>query len=65
MRESKVELVLAGHDHIYERGEGGGLKYVITGGAGAPLYRASRPSAGDAAFEAATTSSRSRSTATG
>lgn len=38
MRERKVDLVLAGHDHAYERGEGGGIKYVITGGAGAPLY---------------------------
>ncbi|HEY3815774.1 MAG TPA: metallophosphoesterase [Polyangiaceae bacterium] len=37
----KVDLVLAGHDHIYERGEQGGstpIKYVITGGGGAPLY---------------------------
>jgi predicted phosphodiesterase len=34
-----VDLVLAGHDHIYERGETKGLKYVITGGGGAPLYR--------------------------
>jgi hypothetical protein len=38
MREGKVDLVLAGHDHSYERGAGGGLKYVVTGGAGAPLY---------------------------
>jgi hypothetical protein len=38
LRENKVELVLAGHDHVYERGEGGGVKYVISGGAGAPLY---------------------------
>lgn len=34
----KVELLLAGHDHIYERGEGHGIKYLISGGAGAPLY---------------------------
>jgi MYXO-CTERM domain-containing protein len=33
-----VDLLLAGHDHIYERGEAKGIKYVITGGAGAPLY---------------------------
>ncbi len=38
MRDRKVELVLAGHDHVYERGEGAGLKYMISGGAGAPLY---------------------------
>jgi acid phosphatase type 7 len=33
-----VDVVFAGHDHMYERGEWKGLKYVITGGAGAPLY---------------------------
>ena len=36
----KVDLILGGHDHIYERGEGtGGLKYMLSGGGGAPLYR--------------------------
>jgi hypothetical protein len=34
-----VDLLFAGHDHIYERGESAGLKYVISGGGGAPLYR--------------------------
>jgi hypothetical protein len=34
-----VDLVLSGHDHIYERGQAGPLKYLVTGGAGAPLYR--------------------------
>jgi hypothetical protein len=37
----KVDLLLAGHDHIYERGEHAdspSLKYVISGGGGAPLY---------------------------
>lgn len=38
LANGKVDLVLAGHDHVYERGDGEGLKYVITGGAGAPLY---------------------------
>jgi hypothetical protein len=38
MADRKVDLVLAGHDHAYERGEGHGLKYLVTGGAGAPLY---------------------------
>jgi predicted phosphodiesterase len=33
-----VDVVLAGHDHIYERGEWKELKYVISGGSGAPLY---------------------------
>ncbi len=35
----KVDLLFAGHDHLYERGDGGMLKYVISGGGGAPLYR--------------------------
>jgi predicted phosphodiesterase len=34
-----VDLVVAGHDHIYERGEASGLKYLVSGGGGAPLYR--------------------------
>ena len=34
----KVDLILAGHDHIYERGFASGLRYVISGGGGAPLY---------------------------
>jgi MYXO-CTERM domain-containing protein len=38
MAAGKVDLVLAGHDHVYERGDGEGLKYIITGGAGAPVY---------------------------
>jgi acid phosphatase type 7 len=34
----QVDLVVSGHDHIYERGVAGGMKYVISGGGGAPLY---------------------------
>jgi hypothetical protein len=37
-----VDLVFSGHDHIYERGVVGRLKYVISGGGGAPLYKASK-----------------------
>lgn len=33
-----VDLVLSGHDHIYERGQVGATKYLISGGGGAPLY---------------------------
>ncbi|HVH47163.1 MAG TPA: metallophosphoesterase [Labilithrix sp.] len=40
----KVDLVLAGHDHIYERGFAEGLAYVVTGGGGAPLYKIKKPS---------------------
>lgn len=35
----KVDLLFAGHDHLYERGDGGILKYIVSGGGGAPLYR--------------------------
>ncbi|WP_170319659.1 purple acid phosphatase family protein [Polyangium spumosum] len=42
LRDNKVELVVSGHDHAYERGEGQGLKYVVSGGAGAPLYQQKR-----------------------
>ncbi|MFI5299578.1 MAG: metallophosphoesterase, partial [Polyangiales bacterium] len=38
LTQHKVDLVIAGHDHIYERGLGErGLRYVISGGGGAPL----------------------------
>jgi len=33
-----VDLVLAGHDHLYGRGELNGVDYVITGGGGAWTY---------------------------
>ncbi len=51
LHDNKVELVLAGHDHIYERGEGGGVKYVISGGAGAPLYPREHQAPETQAFE--------------
>ena len=35
----RVDLLFAGHDHIYERGDAGVLKYIVSGGGGAPLYR--------------------------
>jgi hypothetical protein len=37
-RAHKIDLILSGHDHIYERGDAAGLKYVVSGGGGAPLY---------------------------
>lgn len=46
-----VDLLLAGHDHVYERGEGRGLKYVISGGGGAPLYARKTNASETAAFE--------------
>lgn len=39
LKRHKVDLVLAGHDHIYERGWDDGLAYVVSGGGGAPPYR--------------------------
>jgi hypothetical protein len=39
LTQHKVDLLFAGHDHIYERGMGGALKYIISGGGGAPVYR--------------------------
>lgn len=35
----KIDLLFAGHDHLYERGDAGPIKYLISGGGGAPLYR--------------------------
>jgi hypothetical protein len=32
-----IEVVFAGHEHFYERGEIAGLKYFVLGGGGAPL----------------------------
>jgi hypothetical protein len=36
-----VDLLLAGHDHLYERGEHGGIRYIVSGGGGAGLYKLS------------------------
>lgn len=38
LRRHRVDLVIAGHDHIYERGDDEGIRYLVTGGGGAPLY---------------------------
>lgn len=35
----QVDLVIAGHDHLYQRGEAGGIRYVVSGGGGAGLYQ--------------------------
>ena len=39
----RVDLVFSGHDHIYERGDAGLAKYVVSGGGGAPVYRDIHP----------------------
>jgi 3',5'-cyclic AMP phosphodiesterase CpdA len=45
MAEMDVDYVFAGHIHAYARGEQDGVQYVITGGAGAPLYSTDHPQA--------------------
>lgn len=45
-----VTAVFSGHDHAYQRAEKNGLRYFVSGGAGAPLYpRSPRASAIDKA----------------
>lgn len=34
----RVDLLFSGHDHIYQRGEQDGVRYVVSGGGGAALY---------------------------
>jgi predicted MPP superfamily phosphohydrolase len=34
----QVSAVFSGHDHVYERAEHNGVRYFVSGGAGAPLY---------------------------
>jgi predicted phosphodiesterase len=36
-----VDLLVAGHDHLYQRGEAGGIRYIVSGGGGAGLYKVS------------------------
>lgn len=36
-----VDYVFSGHDHLFQRGEAGGIRYVVTGGGGASLYAVS------------------------
>jgi 3',5'-cyclic AMP phosphodiesterase CpdA len=36
-----VDLLLAGHDHLYQRGEKAGIRYIVSGGGGAGLYKVS------------------------
>lgn len=38
LAQHRVDLLFAGHDHLYQRGAQGGVRYVVTGGGGAPLY---------------------------
>jgi hypothetical protein len=38
LKQFSVDMTFAGHDHSYERGEVDGLRYIVSGGGGAPLY---------------------------
>ncbi|MEO8797642.1 MAG: metallophosphoesterase [Polyangiaceae bacterium] len=42
-RAHKIDLVVSGHDHVYERGDADGLLYLVSGGGGAPLYKVGAP----------------------
>ncbi|MBP9086440.1 MAG: metallophosphoesterase, partial [Kofleriaceae bacterium] len=33
-----VDLLLSGHEHLYQRGQFAGLRYIVSGGGGASLY---------------------------
>lgn len=39
----KVHVVFAGHDHNYQHHLKGGVRYIVTGGGGAPLYPVDAP----------------------
>ncbi|UCC65115.1 MAG: phosphoesterase, partial [Anaerolineae bacterium] len=45
MQEYGVSHVFAGHIHAYAEETRDGIHYIITGGAGAPLYRRDHPQA--------------------
>jgi len=51
LRNAKVDLILSGHDHAYERGDANGLRYVVSGGGGAPIYREYRAAKYSQKFE--------------
>lgn len=42
LRRHHVDLLVSGHDHVFERGDDDGLRYLVSGGGGAPLYRRAR-----------------------
>src|SRR6185436_15319562 len=45
-----VDAVFSGHDHCYQRAEHNGIRYLVAGGGGAPLYpRDPRPDPADTA----------------
>lgn len=51
--EHKIDLVLSGHDHIYERGFAQKTRYLVSGGGGAPAYEIKETIPGSRKAEAA------------
>nr|MDA3863926.1 metallophosphoesterase [Deltaproteobacteria bacterium] len=43
MHKYGVDMLFAGHDHLYERGRVRNLNYVVTAGGGAPIYYVKEP----------------------
>jgi len=50
-RAHHIDLVIAGHDHVYERGVDDGLAYLVSGGGGAPTYRVKKAQATSRHYE--------------
>ena len=42
LRKFKVEALITGHEHLFDDSVHGGVREIISGGAGAPLYPSSR-----------------------
>jgi 3',5'-cyclic AMP phosphodiesterase CpdA len=40
LEKHEVAMIFSGHDHIYQRGQVGKLRYMVSGGGGAALYQA-------------------------
>ena len=51
LRAHKIDLVISGHDHIYERGIADGLAYLVSGGGGSPVYRVKKAEATSRRYE--------------
>ena len=51
--QHKIDAIFSGHDHIYERGSKNGMRYVVSGGGGAPLYPIKGPSSSTRKVESA------------
>ncbi len=43
LERGRVQAVFSGHDHNYQHHEKNGIRYIVTGGGGAPLYEVDKP----------------------